>query len=37
MELEAEVRRASEWKTIPNLLSFGRLVCTPILGWLIVK
>lgn len=31
-----EVAR-SEWRTIPNLLSFGRLLATPVLGWLIVS
>lgn len=28
--------RAGEWRTIPNLLSFGRLALTPVLGWLIL-
>src|SRR5712692_2809425 len=26
-----------EWRSIPNLLSFGRIVATPFLAWLIVK
>ena len=26
-----------EWRTIPNLLSFGRIVATPVVGWLIVS
>ena len=26
-----------EWRTIPNLLSFSRLVATPVLGWLIIR
>lgn len=26
-----------DWRTIPNLLTFGRLVATPLLAWLIVK
>jgi cardiolipin synthase len=29
--------RRSAWLTIPNLLSLGRLVCTPLLFWLIVR
>src|SRR5437763_1779943 len=29
--------RQSEWRTVPNLLSFGRLLFTPVLGWLILK
>ncbi len=37
MELEAESRPSAEWRTVPNLLSFGRLALTPVLGWLIVK
>jgi cardiolipin synthase (CMP-forming) len=36
-ELPAAPSRANEWKTVPNLLSFGRLLLTPVLGWLIVK
>jgi cardiolipin synthase len=27
----------SEWRTVPNLLSFGRLAATPFLGWLIAS
>lgn len=27
----------SQWRTIPNLLSFGRLALTPVLAWLIVS
>jgi cardiolipin synthase len=27
----------SEWRTVPNLLSFARLAVTPVLGWLIVS
>jgi cardiolipin synthase len=27
----------SEWRTIPNLLSFGRLALTPVVGWLILN
>jgi cardiolipin synthase len=30
----AQVR--SQWRTIPNLLSFGRLVLTPVVAWLIL-
>lgn len=26
-----------EWRTVPNLLTFGRLVATPALAWLIVQ
>jgi len=26
-----------QWRTIPNLLSFARLIATPVLGWLIIK
>jgi cardiolipin synthase len=26
-----------EWRTVPNLLTFGRLVATPFLAWLIIK
>ncbi len=26
-----------EWRTIPNLLSFARLIATPVLGWLILE
>jgi cardiolipin synthase len=26
-----------DWRTIPNLLSFGRIVATPFLAWLIVS
>src|SRR5438067_2381644 len=26
-----------QWRTIPNLLSFARLVATPVLAWLIIK
>jgi len=26
-----------QWRTIPNLLSFARLLVTPLLGWLILK
>jgi cardiolipin synthase len=37
MNLEAGSRAPSEWRTIPNLLSFGRLAATPVLGWLIVS
>jgi cardiolipin synthase (CMP-forming) len=29
--------RKGEWLTIPNLLSLGRLVLTPVLGWLILS
>jgi cardiolipin synthase len=28
---------ANAWLTIPNLISLGRLVLTPVLGWLIVS
>jgi cardiolipin synthase len=34
---EAEPRVVAEWRTIPNLLSFGRLAATPVLGWLILS
>lgn len=34
---EAKPSILAEWRTIPNLLSFGRLAATPILGWLIVS
>lgn len=37
MDADAQPLATSEWRTIPNLLSFGRLAVTPILGWLIVK
>jgi cardiolipin synthase len=30
-------RAGSEWRTVPNLLSFARLAATPVLGWLIVS
>ncbi len=36
MDAQTPPRAASEWRTVPNLLSFGRLAATPILGWLIV-
>jgi cardiolipin synthase len=26
-----------DWRTVPNLLSFGRFIATPFLAWLIVK
>lgn len=26
-----------QWRTIPNLLSFARLIATPVLAWLIIK
>ncbi len=26
-----------QWRTIPNLLSFARLVATPVLAWLIIR
>lgn len=28
---------APQWRTIPNLLSFGRLVLTPLVAWLILR
>ena len=34
MDALAQVR--SQWRTIPNLLSFGRLVLTPVVAWLIL-
>jgi cardiolipin synthase (CMP-forming) len=38
VNLEADTRAVpSEWRTIPNLLSFGRLIATPFFGWLIVS
>jgi len=27
----------AEWRTVPNLLTFGRLIATPFLAWLILK
>src|SRR5438876_32901 len=32
-----QLRIPREWRTIPNLLSFARIVATPFLAWLIVK
>lgn len=26
-----------EWRTVPNLLSFGRIAATPVIGWLIIS
>ncbi len=37
MDTDAQPIAPSEWRTIPNLLSFGRLAVTPVLGWLIVE
>ncbi|HYZ92516.1 MAG TPA: CDP-alcohol phosphatidyltransferase family protein [Actinomycetota bacterium] len=37
MDPEPQPSLAAEWRTIPNLLSFGRLAATPVLGWLIVS
>ncbi len=37
MDAETGSRARSEWRTVPNLLSFGRLAATPVLGWLIVS
>ena len=34
---QPEPTNPREWRTIPNLLSFGRLAATPVLGWLIVS
>jgi cardiolipin synthase len=34
VEALAQVR--TQWRTIPNLLSFGRLVLTPLVAWLII-
>jgi len=35
--MDTPTRSRSEWRTVPNLLSFGRLVATPLLGWLIIR
>lgn len=35
--MDAQTSVLSQWRTIPNLLSFGRLVATPVLAWLIVS
>ena len=37
MDAEPNISTASEWRTLPNLLSFARLALTPVLGWLIVS
>lgn len=37
MDAEPKVSAGSEWRTLPNLLSFARLALTPVLGWLIVS
>ncbi|MEX0875297.1 MAG: CDP-alcohol phosphatidyltransferase family protein [Actinomycetota bacterium] len=37
MNIEASSRPQAEWRTVPNLLSFGRLALTPVLGWLIIQ
>jgi cardiolipin synthase len=37
VDTEAESRPRADWRTVPNLLSFGRLALTPVLGWLILK
>jgi cardiolipin synthase len=37
VDAEPQPSSRSEWRTVPNLLSFGRLAVTPVLGWLIVK
>jgi cardiolipin synthase len=34
---QAGPKSTAEWRTIPNLLSFGRLIATPFFGWLIVS
>ena len=36
MDADTGSRAGSEWRTVPNLLSFGRLAVTPVLGWLIL-
>lgn len=35
METQASV--LAQWRTIPNLLSFGRVAATPVLAWLIAS
>lgn len=35
MDTQASV--LSQWRTIPNLLSFGRLAATPVLVWLVLS
>jgi cardiolipin synthase len=37
LDTESKPAPAAEWRTVPNLLSFGRLAATPVLGWLIVS
>jgi cardiolipin synthase len=37
VDAEPKVSAGSEWRTLPNLLSFARLALTPVLGWLIVS
>lgn len=37
MDTEPNTATASEWRTLPNLLSFARLALTPVLGWLIAS
>lgn len=37
MDTDTEARASGDWRTVPNLLSFGRLAATPVLGWLILS
>jgi cardiolipin synthase len=37
VDAEPKVSAGSEWRTLPNLLSFARLALTPVVGWLIVS
>lgn len=37
VDAEPNISTASEWRTLPNLLSFARLALTPVLGWLILS
>lgn len=37
MDSDTKPVAGSEWRTVPNLLSFARLAATPVLGWLILS
>lgn len=37
LDTDAKPTSTAEWRTVPNLLSFGRLAATPVLGWLILS
>jgi cardiolipin synthase (CMP-forming) len=37
LDVETQSTASSQWRTIPNLLSFARLALTPLLGWLILR